>query len=177
MKAYLKAVSLILAVGIWSSEAVACSIVTPPWWANEKVKTAKDCSFTGGGRFDYLSGDQAHDLGDSRVYQVLYEFTGENAVVTDCNTAEQVQVYAFDESAQTAACESPAKVVNYLKPSGPIDLSVGKGIEDLSSKIKRMGYRASRGVKFDEIGARPRDYPDFFCGCKLYYPDSPGAKL
>ncbi|WP_299665978.1 hypothetical protein [uncultured Ruegeria sp.] len=166
-----------LLVGFVSSSASACIVVPPRWWENEKVKTAEDCSFTGGGRNDYLIGDAANDLGRGRVYQILHDFTSETAVVTDCKADEQVQIYAQGKDALTSSCDSEIKVVSHLKPNGPVDLDFGQNLENLSSEVRRLGYRVNQRIAFDETGARPRDYPDFYCGCKLYYPDSPGANL
>ncbi|WP_147235135.1 hypothetical protein [Ruegeria sp. A3M17] len=166
-----------VAIALTASESFACSPAFKPWWWNKKVNMSRDCSFVGGGRDDFLGGEPAQDLGAGRISQVVSDFGAETAVVSDCETGEQVQVNGFWREAESAACQSSTKVVRYLKPNGSLDLSLGASIKELSSEIVSLGYSVRQGVTFDDRRARPRDYPDFFCGCKLYYPDSPGAKL
>lgn len=148
------------------------------WWENQSVKHAKDCSFTGGGRHDFLDGEPAFDLGNNRIYQVISDWgETETAIVTDCNTREQIQVYGFLVEPTGSMCDSEQKIKRYLVPDGPIDLRFGEDIPALSKQIEQLGYDFNSSIIFLNWGKqKQRDYPDFYCGCKLYYPDLAGAK-
>lgn len=153
----------------------ACEPVLKTWWQNKAVKHGNDCSFTGGGRHDFHHGEAAVDLGNGRIAQVMYDFTDETALVTDCKSAEQISVYGTSNEFVTS-CDSGIQYQMFTPPKGKLDVRAGKTLAELASLTKAAGYTVRTSRFFDSNKAQRKDYPDYFCGCKRHYPDSAGAK-
>ncbi|WP_371169107.1 hypothetical protein [Aliiroseovarius sp. 2305UL8-7] len=189
MKAVLVAISLVAGT---SSVAMACTygplvFLTP--LLNERVHHLKNCSFTGGGRDDLTIGRAAKDLGNGIVFQVVETDGFEQAVATDCRTKQQLSFFGADledETVHFSCSEVVPSKLNAPFSSGKFKLAAGKSLADLKSYAVKQGYMwtdfdwnfglsAVPGYPPRKTTLAKKDRPDFYCGCKLHYPDTPGA--
>lgn len=177
-------VSLATALASVGGGAIACQLWPPLGQASYRrssppIEVSADCSFEHAGLQNEHAGGPANDLGNGRISQNLgseYE-----VMVADCETKQAILL------------SSPTKVVNdvcgptdvWLGPvSGPkgyLTLKEGETLEDLVriAKARSVKVNVDAGsINIDPWGdvVRRREFVNLFCGCKLYYPDSPGAK-
>ncbi len=183
-----------------ATSSVACSIIpmtTAEKWqfnqdsraASKPVQVGHLCEFTNAGLHDGISAGPAKRLGNNRFFQVMGTFDGKvsDILVGDCNTREVIRLVSrVDPSTETAGTSCGPEfsgVLPILKPEGDFTLKEGKSVADLV-----ILARASSNVRVDEAletilldGLEKRlprkDRFDLLCGCKLYYPDTPGANL
>lgn len=160
-----------------ASPAEACSPVFKRWWANKSARPAKDCSFEGGGRHDWTSGEAAIDLGNGRVMQIIHDVhSPETALVIDCEKNEGIGVY--NPVGEETSCGLWSDIKEHLTPTGKLDLSVGENLDHLSEYVVAKGFKADGGgwqLNNAMLEVSRRDTPDWTCGCRLFYPDSEGA--
>ena len=163
-----------------TSSAFACSpVFLDDPQENKPVVHGPSCEFEGGGRHDWISGGPAHDLGKSRVYQIVWDVhSPETAIVSDCASGQQIAVY--NKHGEETSCGFWSKIEIHLVPKGRIDLSKGRNLKGLTRYLwlRKMG---TRDVWFQlnnaDFDVEQADVPDFSCACRLYYPDSPGAQV
>lgn len=68
-------------------------------------------------------------------------------------------------------------MASHLSPAGPIDVNGATSLADLEQQVEANGFSLDETF-VDALGSDgSEDRIDLTCGCKLYYPDSPGAKL
>lgn len=145
------------------------------------VQTNPDCSFTnaGKGRMGFGRGEEALNLGQGNIAQLVrfgdhgcaYE---ESAIVANCTTKELVILEGLESD---SCCYGEKTSVKSLQPpEGPIVFSANSTIENLEQTAIKNGIDHSRSFK-NWLTSKPvaRAF-DPFCGCSLFYPDTPGAK-
>lgn len=149
--------------------------------------TGKDCSFKNGGILE-VQGGPAIKLGNERFYQVLWELDGapRDILVTDCGGREVIRLiggFIQNENYSMDSCGGQqGDRYAIIAPQGPLTLSEGASFAEFKTIA-----RAAEGVGVDEgltkffygrEGAKitPRDEVDFLCGCRLFYPESKGAR-
>jgi hypothetical protein len=159
--------------------AAGCAIDgPPPGWRDARIAVGADCSFTEAGSTYELpiSGRAAVDLGDGRIGQRLessgYCTQSEFLLVVDCNRREMISITGVEYGNDLTGGFS---VDQLYAPRGAIRLSRRPSVGQLVSIAERAGYEYRLGLPefIDDLGRRNR--PDPFCGCRLFYPDSPGA--
>lgn len=156
------------------------------------IEVLPDCSFSdvSSYRFDvgqYLThsadGGPARDRGNGRIGQVIGSSgvcsTTERLLFVDCTSGEAV---LFEGRSMPPApgdveiggfIQETAKAIQ--PPHGPISITKDATVSDLVAKAKANGINYDLDVKSFFGAAKKRDRYDFRCGCKLFYPGSPGA--
>ncbi len=168
--------SFMLSLGT-AGTANACSPVFKAWWQNKSASPNPDCSFDGGGRHDWTSGEATRDLGDGRVLQIIHDLhSPEQAIITDCSAS--LQIVVTNPEGRESSCGFWSNIDEHISPRGDLDLTRGESLKELAIYVEGEGFTLASfqwvvGNVGDEL--RPRDIPDFYCGCRLHYPDSPGA--
>lgn len=145
---------------------------------------AKDCSFKNAGRgaSAHADGDPVVDMGNGMVRQDVTIGSDacnshETLVVIDCPSGQGVLVdgkATLDGPVIAGAWHTD--VENILKPRGPIDLSSESTIDGLRKIAQDSGLDASTDLRAFYRKNSSMKRIDYRCGCKLYYPNSRGAK-
>lgn len=172
-------VALIISITVMTAgSALACS---PPQMSpqdNKSARSAADCSFDGGGQMDWTTGGAARDLGNGRVVQIIHDFQRpELALVTQCTTTKQITV--FNPTGEKTTCGLNSDIAKHIAPKGKLDLSVGGDLTAMETQVAALGFDTFESIAAQfgaGSGVPARDVPDFYCGCKLFYPGTLGAK-
>ena len=146
--------------------------------ANKRVKQKPDCSYVNGGYYDGESGEAAIDLGNGRVMQRVVPpgpMISERVILLDCASGDSLVVHGKADPDRETSCGSSFEVRRYEKPDGPLDYGAGADLSELERVARRyevVVYGNAEAQNDDEL---LRDRVDYFCGCRLFYPGSPGA--
>ncbi len=179
----------------------ACSIVEPSnaekrkenrqaRASSEPVVIGQRCEMSNVGIRDRVKTGAAMALGGSRFYQVIDHGEGQviDVIVGDCASREVIRVFSFEEwsiEKLDSACNLVGREpVSLLEPNGPFSLTEGSTIAELKTHLSAYSDQVTidenlEPLLLDDLGKKvpKKDRFDPLCGCKLYYPDSPGAKL
>ena len=180
-----------IAVAFSHGPAWSCSIHMPTLaerigeaLRDRRAIQARDCSFEYGGNRDEVAGGPTVDLGDGRIAQNQYwNWIGRSTTVqrglgsvflVDCGTGETAEVFGWLVS--ETSCGPDYSMEGVVAPDGPLDLHHGANLSEFVEQAEKLDI----AVRLDAItisdDLRPRNNVDFFCGCRLFYPDSPGAR-
>ncbi len=179
----------VIAVAFSHGPAWSCSIIMPTLaerigeaLRDRRAVQARDCSFEYGGNRDEVAGGPAVDLGDGRIVQNQYwisrSSTGRrdlgSTFLVDCGTGETAEVLGW--LASETSCGPDYSMEGVVAPDGPLDLHHGANLSEFVEQAERLDIRAWLDAITISDDLRPRNNVDFFCGCRLFYPDSPGAR-
>jgi hypothetical protein len=175
-------------VGAIPSLALACSDAPDPF--NNFMVVRKDGSFKNAdsepgmwGR-DSLRGDAVSDRGNGRVMQVVAQgsacFTIEYLVFVDCSSDEAIALWGHpppppgpDEGVIAGLIFFGVEFIQ--PPHGPINATGQDTVETLTEQASATGIRYSVRGGEDGDDFLWTHYP-WNKGCKMFYPDSKGAK-
>lgn len=159
------------------------------------IEVGADCSFEDvdysgfepeGYVADRLHGAPARDRGNGRIGQRLFnnmcgEF--ERLLFVDCTTG---QATIIDGSYDPALPEDGRgigvpQLIKYIQPPyGPIEIGPQSTMDGVTKIAKSAGLSVWDVDRILGTGTNPYrsvdDQYDYTCGCKLFYPDSVGAK-
>jgi hypothetical protein len=182
----MRGAAYVLGVAFSSAPAAACTLAHEGGFArfvqsfeDKPVRQAADCSYVNGGNYDGDAGGPTLDLGNGRVAQEQFWVNESQSglasvFLVDCATAETAEVHGRLEG--ETSCGPSYSMKDVVAPDGPIDLRSGASLQQLVRAAEQLGIEANT----DAIGVsqrlRPRNNVDWFCGCKIFYPDSPGAR-
>lgn len=174
--------SLLLAA-LCATPAVACepALGEGPD-VDHKIRVGAQCDYSMATQYDrdmYATGRAVVDLGGGKIGQ-RHEHghacsAGETLMVVDCTTAEVITiegVYIVNNGAMPTV-----QSVTALQKAGGGSISLGPKVtvDGLAKISDAQGYDYVRGsALYDQVEARNRVDP--YCGCKLHYPDSAGAR-
>ena len=166
--------------------ATACADTYPV--RDQRAKTLPDCSFKGAGENDYYFGFAARDIGNSKIaFRMVSKDScpyQEELVFVDCGSAEILTidgvmdpVYVAELKAENATALGGDYEIKYIqKPYGPISVTSKSTANGLERTAQKAGLASARDL-LDRIAEfKHRDRFDPYCGCKLFYPGSAGAK-
>ena len=129
------------------------------------------------------------DLGKGRIAQELLprlSDTEDDFLVADCTTREIVRIrssFVYDDDTILDSCGfGDGEYQALVTPTGPLSLSTGSTLTELISAARATGkavvdvqvaflFEDGYGKKY-----RKKDRIDVLCGCRMFYPDSAGAK-
>jgi hypothetical protein len=130
------------------------------------------------GTESYLGGGAARDRGEGRVGQRIVDGRGcysvEKLLVVDCTSGESVLIDGLQPPELADANFVAAKIELIQAPNGPISVNANTRISDLVDAAAQNGLTLTTEVEAI-FAKRGKDRFDHTCGCKLFYPGSPGA--
>ncbi|UUV05017.1 hypothetical protein [Ruegeria sp. YS9] len=176
-----KIVAAIGCLASLSTGAMACESAPQ----NEGFKIKKvlpDCSFRNGGRgqFAIFGGKPVVDIGNGRVGQRIHSGEGcspdESLFFMNCADGTGIVVEGLHYSSEIAGY-APSSIDLIQKPLGAIGLTSETTVSNVEEVATKNRYTFTKEVR--DFFGRSENHKriDYTCGCKLYYPDSPGAKL
>ncbi len=180
---FLKQALLFALLAIAPVGAFACEGAMQPY--DKQISKNDDCSFAnaGEGRFGHGSGAAVVDLGASKVGQKLsFGRDGCNIdevlLFADCSSGEMIQIggIRLDTDVDVAGAYY-THIRNIQQPIGPIGLTEQTTVGQLIAISEKHDFRYTTDIDAVVNSLKRRNRYDPSCGCKLYYPDSPGAKL
>lgn len=181
-------VLLVVQLAVLPNMAVACSprVFWGPGILKDKpISIAADCSFEdayverirNGPHYTMNKrlGGPVRDYGDGRIAQKITPSTlcarSEMLLFVDCNTGESVLIEGKPDE------YDHDRLIKYIqRPHGPISLGPKSTVAGLEQIAKEHDLDLVEDVKAFLAGSNKRDRYDLACGCKLYYPESIGAK-
>jgi hypothetical protein len=181
----------IVALYAMSNAASACSWVWEDYTTSEalaqskRVAVDRQCRTINVGVYDDWSLGPATDLGNGRVQQVLEETKQSQVLLADCNTREVTILQGAKAEFIETSC---GRLYSYSPVTGdnaPMSLSVGADLHELVDLAAAQGmteidpndyFFSFRSNEGRGQAVRRKDRFDLFCGCKRFYPDSPGAQ-
>jgi hypothetical protein len=165
--------------------SLACEVTGNDIWTLKRKLTRKpfavdtDCSFkNAGGVHSETFGGPAVDIGEGRTAQAISAknvCTGlaERLLFVDCsNTASLLLQPKEDYSLSRFQT-----VAEMLYPQGPIRITSDTTVAGLAEEAKALGIYVIEDLDKWTSASKPNRRYDRYCGCKHFYPDSPGAKL
>jgi hypothetical protein len=180
------------ALTLWPIGADACEpVLVPASELDGAISLAPDGSFEvsdrrnahdqGSGYFSFRSirGGKAIDIGDGRVGQkLIMDYgcqTSEHLLFAECNTGNALLV-AGEEVPDYILGGGYSSIARIQPPYGPIALTARSTVDEVAEIAEANGYSYTRDVMADPMTMARFQRYDPFIGCKLFYPDSPGAR-
>jgi hypothetical protein len=152
------------------------------------VAVDRQCRTINAGVYDHLSLGPATNLGHGRVQQVLDGSDQSRVLLADCNTREVTMLEGPVTHVQEGDfCDPPN--VTHADLSGEnaiMSLAVGTNLHELVDLATANGaveqnpneifftFWIEAGSKRRNVSAKDRF--DLLCGCKIFYPESAGAR-
>ncbi|WP_282119189.1 hypothetical protein [Ruegeria atlantica] len=190
----------IVVLSMNSGSALACTVtaVNEGW---KKLEVETSCAFknAGHGRHYSFSGEPVVDFGNGRVGQRLISgdlcHSRQNLYFPDCSLGESIiitgkrigplktdgEIETENSGPKTLSAPNSTKVSHELtlEPLGPVRISAQTTVTEVLDIATKNNYRATFLISefFQAFAPTTHRHLDSACGCKLYYPDSPGAKL
>jgi hypothetical protein len=133
------------------------------------------------GLYDMARGNPVRDRGNGRVAQkIVFSNYGCNAaealLFVDCNRPEAILLFGVLPGDKISpAGTSFTSIADIQPPLGPISIHANSTVDDLARTARRAGieYLLSPARLF--TGSPRQDRYDILSGCRLFYPDLPGA--
>ncbi len=183
----LAAAVLSTVLALFAAPAMACTC-GPSYERLLPIKKLPNCAFDRAGRGPYGFGyaKEAQKIGGGLVAQSIH-FGGccnhKNALlVTDCGRSEAALFYGNSGPLSAVGIEGfTFSSIEYIQPPhGPIALTSKSTIPGLIAKAKKgnVYWSGDVAVLWKRQGSLPPNIKRFdpYCGCKLHYPETPGAK-
>jgi hypothetical protein len=156
-----------------------------------RISVKPDCSFQDtfveryGASADFTvnsrSGGPARDIGNGRIGQKIVpsEMCGpsEALLFLDCTTGETIAIRGVPSPLYEDSSLAGSFIEFIQAPYGPIRLNAQSTVAELKETAKANDLDVIEDAPDLLAGTRKRDRYDAYCGCKLYYPDSAGAKI
>ena len=179
--------ALLVVSSVIAGASYSCEVATIPQ-RDLRTKQNPDCSFVGAGQNDWISGYSARDIGNGKVAFRLADDSScgpqEKLVFVDCDTAQSIAIRGAMDP-KMAALLKPGVVellgvderIKFIQPPfGPIRVTEASTVASLAKTASRANYKSLTDLPEWISSFKRRDRFDLFCGCKVYYPDSEGAK-
>lgn len=184
-------IGLLVALTLFPSASTACIILNDERSASEvrqkskKVQTDSQCRTVNIGVFDVTALGPAQSFGNGRIVQKVDE-DDSKFLIADCRTRELTVLQGRTTETHETSCGPQFEFGSLLDKSSGFDLRDGENLSQLVAFAKENGARELNPHKlfyeFNLVGHSKRyavgrkDRFDLLCGCKIYYPDSKGAK-
>ena len=128
-----------------------------------------------------ISGEKVIDVGGGHVAQKLSfpdECGGiEKLLYTDCNTGAAIKVDGITNP-DLGPIVNDWQLISYIQyPNGPIALRAVTSVADVEAVAKAHSFDYTLDVMAAVNRLVPYQRYDPFIGCKIFYPDSAGAKM
>ena len=175
-------VPLLLATCVAPTLANGCTIRPSLFDVNQRVFYTPKGAFTGAGKRDDVPGDRFVDMGSGLVRQTI-TVQGtclsdiESVMFVDCITAQIAFVQApnEDDLAEGEALEGESPLEKMLPPDGLLTEPFKRGFSEIKVFAAEHALLAPPWLLDLNANEEKKDRFDPFYGCKIYYPDMPGA--
>ena len=155
----------------------------PEFWRDKPIKINSDGSFEEAGNDFYasLSGKAPVDIGGGKIGQriVVGGFCSydERLLVVDCTSLEMIVIYGREDPDDPGIGGGmpPDKLAMLYPPHGKIRLTKSVTVAELAEISAAEGYEYETNPQTAFAVKRKRNTYNPFTGCKVLYPDSPGA--
>lgn len=146
----------------------------------------QQCRVNNIGVYDYISLGRAEDLGNGRIQQVIGDSDQAQVYLADCNTREAIILVGKATRTGLTSCGPMYDYAALAGENAMMSLSQGKDLHALVSIGAALGTTERNPIdefmSFDldfgetrhEVGDKDRF--DLMCGCKIFYPDTPGGR-
>ncbi|OJY33564.1 MAG: hypothetical protein BGP11_22070 [Rhodobacterales bacterium 65-51] len=130
-----------------------------------------------------LHGKAIRNLGGGRTGQKIYSSYAcsggiERLLFVDCNALEAIAVDGIydPEAIPLGGVDAGTSIAMIQYPKGHLRFTEKTTVAQVEAIARKHGYRFSRDVysDYDTLSEAKRYNP--YQGCKIFYPDSPGAK-
>jgi hypothetical protein len=155
----------------------------PEFWRDKPIEISSDGSFREAGDTFYgtISGKAPVDIGEGKVGQRIVDggfctFV-ERLLVVDCFSLETIVIYGRrDPDDPGIGGGMPTYELAMLyPPHGKIRLTKSVTIAELAAISKAEGYHYDADPRKTFASVKKKNRYNPFTGCKVLYPDSPGA--
>ena len=162
----------------------ACSMVEEPeFWRDKPIKMFSDGSFEEAGDTFYgdIAGKAPVDIGEGKVGQRIVDggfcTFGERLLVVDCFSLETIVIYGRrDPDDPGIGGGMPTYELAMLyPPHGKIRLTKSVTIAQLAATSEAEGYQYETDARKTFTAEKKKNTYNPFTGCKVLYPESPGA--
>ncbi len=169
---------------VWSVPTQACSMAPKPeFWRDKPIKIFSDGSFEEAGDTFYggISGKAPVDIGEGKIGQRITDYgfcwAGQRLLVVDCISLETIVIYGrVDPDDPGIEGGSPSNHLAMLyPPHGKIRLTKSVTIAQLAAISEAEGYQYETDARKTFTAEKKKNTYNPFTGCKVLYPDSPGA--
>ncbi|MEM7241857.1 MAG: hypothetical protein AAF429_06700 [Pseudomonadota bacterium] len=156
-------------------------------WKSKRVVVDAQCSLTNGGVLDNIELDSAVSLGEGRFYQTVGIDRKSKVLVGDCNTREVTVLLAPHTLGDDTSCGPELEFKDLVGERSVLSLTAGEDLHELVALAKAKGARELNPIneffqfkinygdeERHKVGRKDRF--DLLCGCKIFYPESKGAK-
>jgi hypothetical protein len=174
-----------------TNAASACSWVWEFYTTSEAIAQSKrvavdrQCRTINVGVYDDWSLGPATDLGNGRVQQVLEDTDESRVLLADCQTREVTILRGAATEAGETSCGMAYSYGAVTGNNAPMSLSAGANLHELVNLAAAQGMTEIDPIDYffrftsnegsgQAVGRKDRF--DLLCGCKRFYPDSPGGK-
>lgn len=153
---------------------------------SKRVAVDSQCRAINVGAYDDISLGPAKDLGNGLIQQDLGGPDQSRVFIADCNIREvtilQGKVARTEETscgpmdfyADLAGANAMMTFDGRANYQDLVAFALSKGVTEISPSEYFFKFSMSYEAALHPVGRK--DQFDLLCGCKLYYPDSPGAK-
>jgi hypothetical protein len=165
----------------WAQSAMACSMSNRLIDINWRIAYANDGSFKNGGEYDEVNGKAVFDLQGGRFGQVIGRSGPcqyfESLLLADCNAVKITVVDYFPgiPRDEPVILQGGFTVDDLLPPNGLLANVSDKTIPEMRRYLIQNGAGDANGILNANTEEKPRDRFNPFQGCKVLYPESPGA--
>ena len=175
----------IIALMLLSVPGQACEVTGNEFYYLKKkltrksMTTNKDCSFENAGSVtSSASGNPVVNIGDGKVGQkIMWDAAcggySEDLLFVDCG-ANAAILLSPDPNPYVVPKFQNISEMQF--PNGPVRITKNTTVGQLAETAMRHEIDVFDDFSGWESGWKPRRRYDYLCGCKLYYPDSAGAK-
>ncbi|MFK7751997.1 MAG: hypothetical protein AB8B51_05565 [Sedimentitalea sp.] len=174
-----------LAMGCGAERAVACEPLPPALVKDPAIKVAADCSFRQGqyGFVGPFEGGKVVDIGNGKIGQRLSNFhdsglcgiENQQLFLMDCMTGADIVFEGAPRNGDAANFGTDVAAIQH--PKGPLTISPNMTFEKLAGTARRANIAFETGsIRARAKAIKRINQFDPACGCKLFYPDSVGAK-
>lgn len=182
----------VTAASVSANAANACEPVLDPRSPSEirlsskRVAVDSQCRTINAGVKDWKSLGPARDLGNGVIQQVLGNEDQSRVLLADCNIREATILRGKVTSTTETSCgleftfaaldgqNAMMRFDSGASYQELIDLALAKGAAEISPSEYFFKFSKDWETKLYPVSRKDRF--DLLCGCKLFYPDSAGAK-
>jgi len=163
--------------------SIACSSRSSIFWLDKPIQINADGSFSQAEehRYERIYGDATRDIGGGKIGQRIIDSgacsASESLLIVDCFSLETIVIKGLvdpDEPEIEGGGPSNRLAMLY-PPQGKIRLTKSVTVAELAKISAAEGYEYETDPKKAFAVKRKQNTYNPFTGCKVLYPDSPGA--